>query len=48
MSVMNILKSRRAVRNYEPKEVETEKITRLLEAAVWAPMIVCASRGIFM
>lgn len=37
MTVMNALKSRRAVRSYEPKEVETEKINRLLEAAAWAP-----------
>jgi nitroreductase len=31
------LKDRRAVRNYLPLEVETDKITKLLEAATWAP-----------
>src|ERR1700694_5842830 len=37
MTVLETLKDRRAVRNYLPLEVETEKITKLLEAATWAP-----------
>lgn len=37
MSVLNILKERRAVRQYLPREVESEKIQYLLEAAVTAP-----------
>ncbi|MGK5507017.1 nitroreductase family protein [Brevibacillus formosus] len=37
MSVLEALKSRRAVRNYIPKEVETEKIQALLDCAVLAP-----------
>ncbi|MDF2681828.1 MAG: nitroreductase [Brevibacillus sp.] len=37
MSVRQLLKERRAVRNYLPKEVETEKIQALLECAVLAP-----------
>ncbi|MBP1154881.1 MULTISPECIES: nitroreductase [unclassified Paenibacillus] len=37
MSITKALRSRRAVRSYEPKEVETEKINALLEAATWAP-----------
>jgi len=37
MSVTQLLKERRAVRNYLPKEVETEKIEALLECAVLAP-----------
>ncbi|KIL38656.1 cobalamin biosynthesis protein CbiY [Gordoniibacillus kamchatkensis] len=37
MSIFELLKQRRAVRNYMPKEVEDDKIVRLLEAAVWAP-----------
>jgi nitroreductase len=37
MSVLEMLKGRRAVRNYEAREVETEKIELLLEAATWAP-----------
>ncbi|WJQ80324.1 nitroreductase family protein [Brevibacillus brevis] len=37
MSVLEALKNRRAVRNYIPKEVETEKIQALLDCAVLAP-----------
>lgn len=37
MSVLEALKTRRAVRNYLPKEVETEKIKDLLDVAIWAP-----------
>ncbi|GGG07889.1 nitroreductase family protein [Paenibacillus abyssi] len=37
MSIMKVLKNRRAVRNYEAREVETDKINALLEAATWAP-----------
>lgn len=37
MTVLEALKDRRAVRNYLPLEVETDKITKLLEAATWAP-----------
>lgn len=37
VSVVETLKERRAVRNYIPKEVETEKIQALLDCAVLAP-----------
>ncbi|MFM1654090.1 nitroreductase [Brevibacillus sp. B_LB10_24] len=37
MSILQILKERRAVRNYEQREVEEEKIRLLLEAATLAP-----------
>jgi nitroreductase len=37
MSIMQALKSRRAIRNYEPREVEEEKIIQLLDTATWAP-----------
>jgi nitroreductase len=37
MNVFELLQSRRAIRNYENKEVEREKIERLLEAATLAP-----------
>lgn len=37
MNVLQVLKERRAVRNYLPLEVEVEKVTKLLEAATWAP-----------
>ncbi|WP_088105373.1 nitroreductase family protein [Halalkalibacter urbisdiaboli] len=37
MDTFELLKSRRAIRNYENKPVEKEKIERLLEAATWAP-----------
>ncbi|MEK8130342.1 nitroreductase [Paenibacillus filicis] len=37
MSIVQALRSRRAVRNYEQREVEAEKINALLEAAVLAP-----------
>lgn len=37
MSIFDLLKNRRAVRSYEPREVETAKIEDLLEVATWAP-----------
>jgi nitroreductase len=37
MTVIETLKARRAVRNYLPREVETDKISQLLDAATWAP-----------
>ncbi|UUZ79920.1 nitroreductase [Paenibacillus sp. P26] len=37
MDIRNALKSRKSVRKFQPREVETEKIGRLLEAATWAP-----------
>lgn len=37
MSIIAELKSRRAIRDYEVRHVEDEKIKLLLEAATWAP-----------
>ncbi len=37
MAVIKALKNRRAIRNYESREVEREKIGQLLDAATWAP-----------
>ncbi|MET3292775.1 UNVERIFIED_CONTAM: nitroreductase [Brevibacillus sp. OAP136] len=37
MAIFDYLKSRRAIRNYEPTEIEDEKIASLLEAATYAP-----------
>lgn len=37
MTIQEALKNRRAVRNYLPREVETEKIKALLDCAVLAP-----------
>jgi nitroreductase len=37
MSVIEILQRRKAIRNYETREVEREKIERLLQAAILAP-----------
>lgn len=37
MNVFNLLQSRRSIRNYEDREVEREKIEKLLEAATLAP-----------
>ncbi|MEK4760544.1 nitroreductase [Viridibacillus sp. FSL E2-0187] len=37
MSILEVLKERRAIRNYEDKPVEKEKIEQLLEAATFAP-----------
>lgn len=37
MSMIELLKSRRAIRKYTDREVENEKIEQLLEAATWAP-----------
>ncbi|WP_248930105.1 nitroreductase family protein [Paenibacillus hamazuiensis] len=37
MSVFDVLKRRRAVRSYEPREIEDGLIARLLEAATLAP-----------
>ncbi|MEW9701528.1 nitroreductase [Paenibacillus sp. SI8] len=37
MQAIELLKQRRAVRNYEGREIEDSKIALLLEAATWAP-----------
>lgn len=37
MSILTGLQDRRAIRNYDGREVEDEKIHQLLEAATWAP-----------
>ncbi|WP_127529380.1 nitroreductase family protein [Paenibacillus kobensis] len=37
MTMIDALKQRRAVRSYEPREIEEEHIAQLLEAATWAP-----------
>jgi nitroreductase len=37
MSIIDALKRRRAVRSYELREIESEKIEALLEASTWAP-----------
>lgn len=37
MSILTELKKRRAIRDYDGRDVEDEKIERLLEAATWAP-----------
>jgi nitroreductase len=37
MSIVDILKTRRSIRNYKPIEIEDEKIEKLLEAATYAP-----------
>lgn len=37
MSVLELIKSRRSIRNYLPKKIEKEKLDQLLEAAIWAP-----------
>ena len=37
MSIIQALNERRAIRNYENRTVEKEKITQLLEAAITAP-----------
>ncbi|WP_257351070.1 nitroreductase family protein [Pseudalkalibacillus decolorationis] len=37
MSIIAELKERRAIRNYENREVDEGKIHQLLEAATWAP-----------
>lgn len=37
MAIIEVLKNRRAIRNYDTQEVEKEKIEQLLDAATWAP-----------
>lgn len=37
MELLEIIKSRRSIRNYKNKPVEEENITKILEAARWAP-----------
>lgn len=37
MRMIDSLKNRKAVRKFLPREVEPEKISKLLEAATWAP-----------
>ncbi len=37
MDFLDVIKGRRSIRKYLPKEVEKEKIEMILEAAQWAP-----------
>ncbi|MHA2405723.1 MAG: nitroreductase family protein [Candidatus Hermodarchaeia archaeon] len=37
MEFLDVIKGRRSIRQYLPKEVEKEKIDAILEAAQWAP-----------
>ena len=37
MDVLEAIKERRSIRNYEPKAVPEEKVTQILEAGRWAP-----------
>lgn len=37
MSILEIIKSRRSVRKFKDITVESEKVDRLIEAAMWAP-----------
>ena len=37
MEFLEIIKGRRSIRKYLPREIEKEKITTILEAAQWAP-----------
>jgi nitroreductase len=37
MDVLEAIKERRSIRNYEPKAVPEEKVTQVLEAGRWAP-----------
>ncbi|BAQ10882.1 nitroreductase family protein [Bacillus sp. OxB-1] len=37
MSIITSLQERRAIRNYDGRDVEDDKIRQLLEAATWAP-----------
>ncbi len=36
-SIMSLIKSRRSIRSYEPKEIDTKELRELVEAAIWAP-----------
>ena len=37
MRILEVLKARKAIRKYNPREVEEGKILKLLESATWAP-----------
>lgn len=37
MDILEIIKGRRSVRKFQPKEIEKEKIDKLIEALIWAP-----------
>ncbi|MBN2422679.1 nitroreductase family protein [Candidatus Woesearchaeota archaeon] len=37
MELLELMKSRRSIRKYQNKEVEKEKIQKIIEAAIWAP-----------
>ena len=37
METLELLKTRRSIRKYKSKPVETEKLEKCLEAARWAP-----------
>ncbi len=37
MDILEIIKSRRSIRRFQSKEIEKEKIDRLIDALIWAP-----------
>jgi len=37
MKVLELIKKRRSVRAYKDKDIETDAITKLIEAAIWSP-----------
>ncbi|OYT42027.1 MAG: nitroreductase [Candidatus Altiarchaeales archaeon ex4484_43] len=37
MDILDIIKNRRSIRHFSPRDVESDKIDKILEAAKWAP-----------
>lgn len=37
MDILEIIKTRRSIRRFQTKEIEKEKIDKLIEALIWAP-----------
>ncbi len=37
MDILEIIKNRRSIRKFQSREVEKEKIEKLIEALIWAP-----------
>lgn len=37
MEILEIIKKRRSIRKFQPKEIQKEKIDKLIEALIWAP-----------
>ncbi|PIS39328.1 MAG: hypothetical protein COT33_02595 [Candidatus Nealsonbacteria bacterium CG08_land_8_20_14_0_20_38_20] len=37
MELLEIIKTRRSIRKFQSREIEKEKLAKLVEALIWAP-----------